>query len=84
MEFYKRHIRFGADNAKQRHYFIIGRWDHAGTRTPKQEFGGQQKMLDSCPVQLRDREWLYLKRRCYSDSVNDSLATANRSKTRAR
>ena len=40
MEFYKRHTHFGAEEAKQRHYLIIGPWDHAGTRTPKQKVGG--------------------------------------------
>ncbi len=40
MEFYRRHMRFGSEEARQRHYLIIGPWDHAGTRTPKKEVGG--------------------------------------------
>ena len=40
MEFYKRHMRFASEEAKQRHYLIIGPWDHAGTRTPRREVGG--------------------------------------------
>jgi putative CocE/NonD family hydrolase len=38
--FYKRHMQFGAPEAKANHYLIIGPWDHAGTRTPKAEVGG--------------------------------------------
>ena len=40
MEFYRRHMRFGSEEAQQRHYLIIGPWDHAGTRTPRREVGG--------------------------------------------
>jgi putative CocE/NonD family hydrolase len=38
--FYKRHMQFGAPDAKANHYLIIGPWDHAGTRTPRAEIGG--------------------------------------------
>lgn len=38
--FYKRHMQYGASEAKAKHYLIIGPWDHAGTRTPKAEVGG--------------------------------------------
>jgi putative CocE/NonD family hydrolase len=40
MEFYKRHMRFASEGARQQHYLIIGPWDHAGTRTPAREVGG--------------------------------------------
>lgn len=40
MEFYKRHIKHGSAEAREQHYLIMGPWDHAGTRTPKREFGG--------------------------------------------
>jgi len=40
LEYYTRHMRFGSDAAKRRHYLIIGPWDHAGTRTPKRDVGG--------------------------------------------
>ena len=32
---YREHFAHGSDAAKQRHYLIIGPWDHAGTRTPQ-------------------------------------------------
>lgn len=40
MEFYRRHMRFASEEARNRHYLVIGPWDHAGTRRPKKEFGG--------------------------------------------
>jgi hypothetical protein len=40
MEFYRRHMRHGSAAARERHYLIVGPWDHAGTRTPKRQFGG--------------------------------------------
>ncbi len=39
-EYYKRHMRYGTAEAKEKHHLIIGPWDHAGTRTPKAEVGG--------------------------------------------
>jgi uncharacterized protein len=38
--YYKNHMKYGTDEAKARHYLIIGPWDHAGTRTPKKDVGG--------------------------------------------
>jgi len=38
--YYKRHMQYGTEEAKAKHYLIIGPWDHAGTRTPKAEVGG--------------------------------------------
>jgi uncharacterized protein len=38
--YYKRHMHYGAAEAKANHYLIIGPWDHAGTRTPKRELNG--------------------------------------------
>jgi putative CocE/NonD family hydrolase len=40
MEFYRRHMEYGSEAAKARHYLILGPWDHAGTRTPRREVGG--------------------------------------------
>jgi putative CocE/NonD family hydrolase len=36
LEYYRRHLQSGASE----HYLIIGPWDHAGTRTPRDEVGG--------------------------------------------
>ena len=40
LEHYKQHIRHASPADRARHYLIIGPWDHAGTRTPRAEFGG--------------------------------------------
>jgi uncharacterized protein len=40
LEFYRRHMMFGSQEAKGLHYLIIGPWDHAGTDTPTKEVGG--------------------------------------------
>ena len=40
MDFYKEHMLYGNQKAKDDHYLIIGPWDHAGTRTPRKSIGG--------------------------------------------
>jgi putative CocE/NonD family hydrolase len=40
MTYYRYHMQYGNDEAKAKHYLIIGPWDHAGTRTPTKEVGG--------------------------------------------
>jgi hypothetical protein len=40
MEYYKRHMTYGSEDAKANHFLIIGPWDHAGTRTPSRDVGG--------------------------------------------
>lgn len=37
---YRQHLRFASAETRARHYLVIGPWDHAGTRIPKQGFGG--------------------------------------------
>lgn len=40
LSFYRDHMRYGSAAARDRHYLILGPWDHAGTRTPAREVGG--------------------------------------------
>lgn len=40
MEFYRRHMMNGSREARERHYIVIGPWDHGGTDTPTKEVGG--------------------------------------------
>ena len=40
LHFYREHMRHGSPAARDRHYLIVGPWDHAGTRTPNPEVGG--------------------------------------------
>jgi putative CocE/NonD family hydrolase len=40
MMFYRRHLQNASPEARDRHFLVIGPWDHAGTRTPAREVGG--------------------------------------------
>ena len=53
---YRRHMRVASPTARARHFLVIGPWDHAGTRTPKQEFMG----LKFGPASLLDIPQLHL------------------------
>jgi putative CocE/NonD family hydrolase len=37
---YREYMKSASPEGRARHYLVIGPWDHAGTRTPKAEFGG--------------------------------------------
>src|SRR5690606_36222007 len=37
---YRAHMKNASPEARDAHYLVIGPWDHAGTRTPRAEFGG--------------------------------------------
>jgi putative CocE/NonD family hydrolase len=58
MHYYRDHMRYGSPAARDRHYLIVGPWDHAGTRTPNREVGGlkfgEASMLD---LNNLHREW---------------------------
>jgi uncharacterized protein len=58
MEYYKRHMRLASAAARDKHYLIIGPWDHAGTRTPRKEVGGL-KFGDASMLDLNKlhKEW---------------------------
>jgi uncharacterized protein len=40
LEYHRQHMRYAPSSARERHYLIIGPWNHAGTLTPRTEFGG--------------------------------------------
>ncbi len=58
MTYYREHMKYGSPEARDRHYLIIGPWDHAGTRTPNREVGGlkfgEASMLD---LNKLHKEW---------------------------
>ncbi len=58
MEYYRRHMRYGSEQAKARHYLLLGPWNHSGTRMPVQEFGGVKfgdaMMFDAFAL---DKDW---------------------------
>lgn len=61
MEFYRRHMKHASPAARERHYLLIGPWDHAGTRTPKKEFGGldfgEKSVLDLNDLHRQWYDW---------------------------
>jgi putative CocE/NonD family hydrolase len=44
---YREHLKYASPEAGERHYLVIGPWDHAGTREPKLEFAGVKVGPDS-------------------------------------
>jgi putative CocE/NonD family hydrolase len=40
LTYYRDHMQYGAPEVTAEHYLVIGPWDHAGTREPKQTLGG--------------------------------------------
>lgn len=40
LAYYRQHVSHATPEARDRHYLVIGPWDHQGTRTPSAEFGG--------------------------------------------
>lgn len=60
MHHYRQHMR-STSPAREQHYLIIGPWDHAGTRTPKREFGGlkfgEACMLDMNKLHMEWYDW---------------------------
>jgi putative CocE/NonD family hydrolase len=58
MHFYQEHMANATADARSRHYLVVGPWDHKGTGTPAQKFGGidlgQEALLD---LNALHREW---------------------------
>jgi putative CocE/NonD family hydrolase len=58
MTYYRHHIAQASPEARAKHFLIIGPWDHAGTRTPKDDVGGI-KFGPASVLDLNDlhRQW---------------------------
>jgi hypothetical protein len=58
---YRSHITQAPQAARDLHYLIIGPWDHAGTRSPKTEFGGlkfgNESLVDLAGLHLDWYRW---------------------------
>jgi putative CocE/NonD family hydrolase len=61
MGFYKLHMQHASPEARSKHYLIIGPWDHAGTRTPKEEIGGlklgKESLVDMNKLHRQWYDW---------------------------
>jgi uncharacterized protein len=58
LTYYRDHLGNASPQARAKHFLIIGPWDHAGTRTPTDEFAGV-KFGPGAMVDLNDldRQW---------------------------
>jgi putative CocE/NonD family hydrolase len=58
LHYYAMHMKYGSPEAKEKHFLVIGPWDHPGTRNPKDEVGGLKfgaaSMVD---LNKLHREW---------------------------
>jgi uncharacterized protein len=61
LEHYSQHLRNTSPAGRERHYLLIGPWDHAGTRTPSTHFGGltvgTASLLDLNALHLQWYTW---------------------------
>ena len=61
MHYYKMHMQNGSVEGKEKHYLIVGPWDHAGTRTPNADVGGlhfgEASMLDMNQLHKEWYDW---------------------------
>ncbi len=61
LRFYRDHLLHASPEARDRHYLIMGPWDHAGTRTPKREVGGltfgEASVLDLNALHVEWYDW---------------------------
>ncbi len=61
LEYYKRHMEFGSQTGKDRHFLIIGPWDHGGTLSPRAKIGGltfgDASVLDNNDLHRQWYDW---------------------------
>ena len=59
---YRKHLEFADPTNRLGHYLIVGPWDHAGTRTPRPEFGGLRagaaSLVDLRRLHLEWYDWV--------------------------
>ncbi len=64
LHYYRQHMLHGNPEACAKHFLVIGPWDHAGTRTPKCEFGGiklgEASLVDMNKLHLDWYRWTML------------------------
>ncbi|MBS0570378.1 MAG: CocE/NonD family hydrolase, partial [Proteobacteria bacterium] len=77
LRFYREHMAHASAPAKARHYLIIGPWDHAGTRTPREDMGGlkfgKASLLDLNDLHRRWYDWT-MKAGAKPDFLKDRVA----------
>lgn len=62
MHYYYKHMQYGIPGGKANHYFIIGPWNHGGTRTPRNKTGGlvfsDNAVFDMDKLHLQWFDWV--------------------------
>lgn len=62
MRYYREHMEHGTASARERHYLLVGPWDHPGTRHPQREVGGlrfpENSILDMDQLQIDWLDWV--------------------------
>lgn len=62
MHYFHKHMQFGKREVKEKHYLVIGPWDHAGTRYPQKELGGlsfgDNSVIDMEQLHLEWYDWV--------------------------
>ena len=63
LEHYKKHMQSATPTARERHYLVIGPWDHAGCAAPRREFGGiklgPDSVIDILDLHLQWYLWIF-------------------------
>ncbi|MBM2816651.1 MAG: putative hydrolase CocE/NonD family protein precursor [Ignavibacteria bacterium] len=62
MYYYKQHFKYASELAKEKHFLVIGPYDHGGTRRPKKELEGltfgDNSVIDMNKLQLEFFDWV--------------------------
>lgn len=61
LEFHRLHMQYGSEPGRDKHYLIIGPWNHSGTRKPALTVGGvkfgEQSLVDIDALHLQWYDW---------------------------
>jgi hypothetical protein len=59
--YYRMHMKLGRPEIRERHYLLVGPWDHPGTRTPNRDVGGlpfdEASLLDLNDLHRQWYDW---------------------------
>ena len=63
MNYYRKHMKYAAEEAKARHYLLFGPYNHGGTRHPAQKLGGfvfsQDSVIDMLELHKEWFDWVF-------------------------
>ncbi len=63
LHYFHHHMEYGSQEAREKHYLLVGPWDHPGTRHPQKELGGltfgDNAVLDMEKLHLEWYDWVF-------------------------